>query len=152
MPDDQMPICLIPMKDILCTNVNCGLKIKHSISAIERIFEFLPESSTAFQQIPYVCPMCKHLEIADVPSNPVKADPDEQPLTSGKCEYLVAIECDGEDCLHQIRAFATMERNVEIFEVEEQMREWSDGGATCVLDHHPRYPFVLKAVMDLASI
>jgi len=152
MPDDQMPVCLIPMREILCTNATCGLRIKHSISAIKQMLQFLPESAAALQQIPYVCPVCKHLQMADVSSSTVQANPDEQPLTSGKTEYLVLLECTEGDCPHRIQALVTMERRIEIFQVEEQMRDWSNDGAQCPLNHRLRHPFALRAVADLAAI
>jgi hypothetical protein len=152
MPHAQMPVCLIPMKEILCANPKCGLKIKNSIDALEKMVFDVGVPAKWLHRIPYVCPACKHLEFGYVPSNEVQADPDEQPLTSGKTQYMVILKCDEKDCPHEIRALATLKRHISFPEATEQISEWTDGGATCPLDHRPRHPFNMRVLAELACI
>jgi len=135
-----MPV--VGMKYLKC--IHCQRETRHRTSTLEQVFQRLPVSATVSQQIPYACPACNHLGVADVPIVSKLFDfLDRKRHPDDAVEFLVHLECEQDNCESRIIVFAPMERGTGDDQAKLRMKQWIRSDLKCQQGHPLRHPYFL---------
>lgn len=137
---------LVLMKEIHCGY--CGTPTLHPLPTLRKICGHLPESSTETERIDYCCPQCNHLRHTWIPGESIPVDSQNQAEPyEDTVPFLIAIECDGENCRSRVSVFAPMKSGTDWNQAKDRVRNSVvDAAIRCSEGHLPIVPCVIAGI------
>lgn len=142
------PMNLNTVSEVKCSD--CGRTTLHLLATLEQTFLHLSPSARDDQQIPYACPQCRRLVLADVLPNPGILT-EEGPLSEALHEpsFLVALECADKNCRFRVEILFPREPGIDVTRVKTRLANYSDDGLMCEAGHRLWRPYQIGGIIEL---